>query len=664
MSITSVIKTELTGSDVHFAGTQFRQASFHLKSNMRMFAFAVVAMFVFHQVPGCLSSCSIIGSVANCAFQNLQWIPSLPPNITHLYLEMNHIGEINATSLSGLEMLQVLDLGHQYSSLVIQNNAFSRQRHLRKLELGFNTRLQLEPQAFLGLSGLQSLHLDYCSLQESILKENYLKPLSSLETLNLFGNQIKRLQPSMFFSNMTHLKHLNLKLNRINKICEPDLAAYQGKQFESLNLDSNNLQAIGISFRTLDLSHNGFSIGKLKLFFKAIEGTKISHLKLSGHIGKGFSFSNLLDVDKSTFECLRTSSISILDLSKNRIFALQKRVFSPLPEAQVIDLSGNQLNQIHKNAFEGQEHLKTLNLSHNLLGDIRAHSFAPLRNLHVLDLSYNHIGVFGYRVFSGLLSLEVLNLTGNSLRKFGFPSTLPSLTYLNLYDNKLTFAAVDSITAFAPNVTYLNIQTNRVENLQGVYIFMTKLKKLQHLFYGGNPIKWCTMNTQASEKKESGVKVLDLHSSNLQSIWAQGKCLDLFEGLCHLVCLSLSSNNLRSLPEGIFKGLTSLLDMNLSFNTLTYLQPDAFPQSLKLLNLANNFIASPDPASFRTLSVLNLKINRFHCNANLTNFLMWIKETNVTFLSPVEEFRCEFPIAFYKVPLLDYSIQLLGTGST
>ncbi|XP_061125952.1 toll-like receptor 5 [Syngnathus typhle] len=644
---------------------------------MKIFAFFLV-IFVFKKVPGCLSSCSITGSVANCAFKNLHWIPPLPPNITHLYLEMNHIHEINSTSLSGLEMLQVLDLGHQYSALVIQNNAFIRQRHLRKLVLGFNAELQLEPEAFLGLSSLQSLYLDYCSLDESILKENYLKPLFSLETLDLFGNRMKRIQPSMFFSNMTHLKHLNLKLNRIKKICEPDLAAFRGKQFKSLNLDSNNLQAMfnenfdahtcgnpfrGISFGTLDLSHNGFSIDELRLFFKAIDGTRISFLKLSGHIGKGFSFSNLLDMDRSTFEGLRNSSINMLDMSKNRIFALQQEVFNPLSQTEVIDLSQNQVNQIHRNAFEGQEHLKKLNLSHNLLGDIRAHSFAPLKNLKVLDLSYNHIGIFGYQSFSGLFRLEVLNLTGNSLREFGFPSTLPSLSYLNLNDNKLTFAAVNTITTFAPNVTYLNIQNNKVENLQGVYIFLTHLKKLQHLVFGGNPIKWCTMNIQASEKKHSAVKVLDLHSSNLQLIWSRGKCLDLFEGLNHLVELRLSSNNLRSLPNGIFKSLPSLLGMDLSSNPLTYLQPDAFPKTLKLLNLANNFIASPNPTLFRTLSILNLNMNRFHCDSNLINFLKWTRETNVTFLSPVEDLRCEFPIAFYKVSLLDYYTHLHGTGS-
>ncbi|XP_019746274.1 toll-like receptor 5 [Hippocampus comes] len=680
MSITSEIKAQRSDSDVYFADTQRLRQELHLRINMmRIFAFAVVVNVVLQTVPGCLSSCSIKGSVANCALKKLRWIPSLPPNITHLYLEMNHIGEINATSLSGLEMLQELDLGLQYSTLVIRNDAFRRQRRLRKLVLGFNTRLQLEPRAFSGLSTLQSLHLDYCSLDESILKENYLEPLSALETLDLFGNRIKRLQPSMFFSNMTHLRRLNLKLNRVNKICEADLAAFRGKQFESVNLDSNNLKAMfdesfdpdacgnpfkGISFGTLDLSHNGFSIGNFKLFFKAIEGTRIAHLKLSGHIGRGFSFSNLLDVNRSTFEGLGNSSVSMLDLSKNRIFALQDGVFKPLSEIQVIDLSQNRLNQIHKNAFEGLEHLKKLDLSNNLLGDIRAHSFAPLKNLKVLDLSCNHIGVLGYQAFRGLFHLEVLNLTGNSLKEFGFPSALPSLSYLSLNDNKLTFAAVDTIAAVAPNVTYLDIRNNRVENLQGAYIFLTKLKKLQHLFFGGNPIKWCAINTQVSEKKQSNVKVFDLHSSNLQSLWSQGKCLDVFEGLHHLLSLTLSSNNLRSLPKGIFQSLPSLLELDLSSNALTYLRPDAFPKSLKFLNLANNFIASPDPALFRSLSALNLNLNRFHCDSNLTNFLMWMKETNVTFASPVEDFRCEFPLAFYQASLWDYFTQLLGTGST
>lgn len=625
-------------------------------------------------MPGCFPSCLIKGSVANCGSQNLRRVPPLPPHITHLYLEMNHIGEINATSLSGLEKLQELDLGRQYVPLVIRNNSFSGQRRLRRLVLGFNIGLRLEPKAFVGLSGLQTLHLDYCSLKESILEENYLEPLSSLETLDLFGNQIKRLQPSMFFANMTNLKHLNLKLNTIDKICESDLVGFQGKHFQILNLDSVLFKAMssesfdwqkcgnpfrGMSFQILDLSYNRFSVGKLKQFFRAIEGTKISHLKLSGHMGKGFSFNNLPDPDHSTFEGLKNSSVLALDLSKNRIFALQQGIFGQLKEVAIIDVSQNRVNQIHRNAFEGlRGHLKMLNLSHNLLGEIHSYTFASLTNLRVLDLSHNHIGALGYGSFSGLPNLKALYLTGNSLRELGFPASLPSLDDLLLNDNKLTPSSASSVTRFARNIKLLNIQDNRLTNLEDVNTFLTQLKDLQSLFYGGNSIRWCTLSRRVSGIGLNNLQVLDLQSSSLQSIWSQGRCLNLFDNLGHVIALNLSFNALQSLPQGIFKGLTSVVVMDLSSNTLTYLQPDVLPKSLKVLNLSNNFIGSPDPAAFSSLSFLDLKANRFHCDPNLKSFLTWVNKTNVTLLNPVEELRCEFPSSFYNVPLLDFSTQV------
>ncbi|XP_068609636.1 toll-like receptor 5 [Brachionichthys hirsutus] len=626
---------------------------------------AVIGLFL--QVSGS-SSCLIAGSVADCSSQKRSRIPPLPPHITHLYLQMNHISEINATSLSGLEELQELDLGFQRVPLVIRSNAFSGNRRLRKLVLGFNVNLRLEPGAFAGLSGLEALFLDYCRLQDSILKENYLEPLSSLETLDLFGNRIKRVQPAMFFVNMTRFKRLNLKLNQIDRLCEPDLAAFQGKHLEVLNLDSVRFKATsrgafswqkcgnpfrGMSVQRLYLSNNGLTVGQLEQLFRAIDGTKIAHLKMSGHIGRGLSFSNLPDPDRGTFEGLRNSSIRTLDLSKNRIFALQPGVFGPLDEVEIIDVSQNRVNQIHKNAFEGLAgHLKVLNLSNNLLGEIYAHSFASLTNLKVLDLSYNHIGALGFRSFSGLPHLGALFLTGNSLRELGFPSSLPGLTDLRLDDNKLTSSPVRALAQFASNLKYLNIGDNRLTELGDLNPLLAEVKALETLFYGGNSIRWCVSKSAIGL---NSLTVLDLHGSSLQSFWSRGKCLDLFDNLGRLAGLNLSSNALRTLPKAVFKGLSSLVELDLSFNTLTYLQADVLPQSLKLLHLSNNFIASPDPAAFRSLLFLDLKMNRFHCDANLQGFLTWMSQTNVTFLSPVEDFRCEFPSGSYDVPLLDYS---------
>ncbi|XP_037305963.2 toll-like receptor 5 [Pungitius pungitius] len=636
---------------------------------MWMLSLQVVVVSVLLQVPGCFPSCLILGSVANCGFQNLHWIPPLPPHITHLYLEMNHIHEINSTSLSGLEELQALDLGLQYVPLVIRNHAFSGQRRLRRLVLGFNAGLQLEPLAFIGLSGLQSLHLDYCSLQASILKENYLEPLSSLETLDLFANKIKRLQPSMFFTNMTNLKVLNLKLNQIDRICRSDLVGFQGKNFTVLNLASVGLKAMfkehfdwqecgnpfrGMSFQTLDLSHNAFSVSGSKRFFTAIKGTEISNLKLSGHMGKGFSHNNLPDPDHGTFVGLNGSSVRTLDLSNNRIFALQEGVFRPLEEVAIIDVSRNKLNQIHRHAFEGLEgHLRMLNLSHNLLGEIHSYTFDSLTNLRVLDLSYNHIGVLGYGSFSGLPQLKALYLTGNSLRDLGFPASLPRLDYLMLNDNKLESLPVSALARFAGNVMHLDIKDNRLTNLGDVTTLLTHLKRL---FYGGNTIQWCTLSGRVSAVGSSNVQTLDLHSSSLQSMWSQGRCLNLFDNLGRVIALNLSFNALQSLPRGLFKGLASVAEMDLSFNSLTYLPPDVLPNSLKVLNLSNNFVASPDPVAFRFLSFLDLKMNRFHCDSNLKGFLTWLKKTNTTLLSPVAELRCEFPSALYNVSLLDFSV--------
>uniref|UniRef100_A0A3P9JI24 Toll-like receptor 5 n=1 Tax=Oryzias latipes TaxID=8090 RepID=A0A3P9JI24_ORYLA len=635
-----------------------------------MWRLHLISIYLFLQQPECITSCLTSGSVVYCAFQNLRWVPLLPPNTTHLYLEMNRIGEINASSLSGLEELQELDLGSQRVPLLIRDNAFSRQRRLRRLVLGFNPGVRLEPLAFSGLSALHKLDLSSCGLNGSVLSDAYLQPLRSLETLDLFGNRIKKLQPSLFFTNMTNLTAVNLKMNSVGQICEPDLAAFRGKHFRFFSLNSVSLTQMsslhfdwrkcgnpfrGMSIQDLDLSHSMLGVQNLKLLFRAMEGTKISHLKLSGHMGRGFSFENLPDPERSTFEGLCNSSVLSLSLSKNRIFALQPGVFHALREVRSIDLSHNRLNQIRRNAFQGlQTNLKVLNLSHNLLGEVYRHTFASLEVLQILDLSHNHIGAVGYRSFSGLPNLKVLNLQGNSLRDLGSPASLPHLDYLILDDNKIT--SVNGLTRFARNVSHLSIQDNRIANVGDIYALANQLERLSSLLFGGNAVKWCTLGPQAAPNT---VKHLDLHDSSLQFVWDQGKCWNLFDHFGNVVSLDLSTNQLRALPQNAFCGLTSVESVDLSSNALTYLQPGALPKTLRSLDLSGNFLASPDPEIFRSLSVVGLSMNRFLCSPELRSFLTWLNQTNVTFLGPVKELRCEFPSDLHSVPLLDYSAHLM-----
>ncbi|KAK5853305.1 hypothetical protein PBY51_007103 [Eleginops maclovinus] len=80
-------------------------------------AIQLVFIGVYLQVPTCYPSCELHGLVANCPSRNHYWVPALPPNITHLYLEMNYISEINSSSLRNYDQLQQLDLGMQKSFL-------------------------------------------------------------------------------------------------------------------------------------------------------------------------------------------------------------------------------------------------------------------------------------------------------------------------------------------------------------------------------------------------------------------------------------------------------------------------------------------------------------------------------------------------------------------
>ncbi|XP_034018791.1 toll-like receptor 5 isoform X2 [Thalassophryne amazonica] len=631
----------------------------------------LVLIGVYLQVQRCYPSCTLYTLVANCASQGHFWVPTLPPFITHLYLEFNYISELNSTSLAGLEHLQQLDLGKQHVPLIIRNEAFARQKSLTRLVLGDNMGLKLEPKAFAGLFSLQNLYLDHCGLTESILTESYLQPLFSLTKLDLFGNKIQKLQPGKFFVNLTEFTELNLKLNQIQMLCEEDLVGFRGKYFKLLNLDSNHLFRIfdgsfdwdrcgnpfrGMGFHMLDLSTNSFSITATRLFLKLIEGTPIGHLIMHGYMGKGFSHDNLADPDNSTFEGLARSGVRILDISKNDIFSLQRAIFSHLSDVMIIDLYKNKINRINRNAFDGlQGHLLLLNLSSNLIGEIHSYTFTNLTQLLLLDLSYNHIGVLGYKAFSSLPNLKNLFLTGNSLRNLGHPATLPNLKILLLADNKLNAASLSSIIALGKSSIMVDISDNKLNNLEDIYVILTQFKDLQYFYFGGNVIKWCTLNQNVAIPRVNHLKDLDLHDSSLQVIWAQETCLDIFDHLKSLLWLNLSSNSLATLPQGIFSGLRSVVVIDLSFNALTYFQHDVFPPSLQTLHLLNNFLASPDPATFQSLSSISLMGNRFHCDCKLERFLRWLETTNVTFTSPIEEYRCEFPADVYNLPLLNYS---------
>ncbi|CAB1340191.1 unnamed protein product, partial [Coregonus sp. 'balchen'] len=204
------------------------------------------------------------------------------------------IAACTTVSTSGLSAASIHYLC-VYECKLHQTNTFQRLANLVKLYLGHNSRLQNEQYGFVGLSNLRTLSLYNCDLTETVLQGDYLRPLVSLEMLDLYGNHMKIIQPALFFVNMIDFQELNVTLNRMTCICEEDLLGFQGKQFRLLDLSSIQLNSMtqygfdwkicrnplrNMSMEILDLSSNGFNVDKAKQFFNTIRGTKIHHLIL------------------------------------------------------------------------------------------------------------------------------------------------------------------------------------------------------------------------------------------------------------------------------------------------------------------------------------------------------------------------------------------------
>ncbi|TSQ23952.1 Toll-like receptor 5 [Bagarius yarrelli] len=604
------------------------------------------------------SKCFIKDDKAFCFLRNLYEVPVLPPNITYLDLSLNSISEIHEKSFSGLEELQILLIQQQERRLVLRKNAFNGLSKLIKLDLAYNTDLQVDPGAFNGLSDLQILNLTECKLNDSILSGDYLRPLVSLKQLSLAGNNIHQIRPASFFVNMSKLHTVDFSHNWIYSFCEDDLFHFQGKHFTLLKLHNIKMTDMNpywdswnkcgnpfrnMSMTVLDLSLNSFSVDMAVLFFRAIRGTKIDSLVLSysDSMGKGVWYDNMKDPDRNTFMDLAESGVKALDLSKANIFTLKQSVFSYMPDLVEISLAENLINQIEKDAFYGLDNLKTLNLSHNLLDKIYTDTFKNLGSLETLDLSNNNIRMLMSQSFQGLSKLTSLFLSENVLQSLHTLANLPSLKILYIDNNKIQ--SLYGLPTQARNVTTLNLQYNKLSNVESFYIMLVEFPHIEKIYLGGNIFSWCFLNSNYLVSPTNNLQFLDLHMTGVQNLWLQGKCLDMFDQLHQLQMLFLYNNDIQSLPENIFRGLTSLNLLDLSFNSLTYIPAGIFPESLRELSLTFNHLGSVDPQAFSTLTAINLLGNRFLCDCGLVDLQTWLNDTDVQVFPPAEELMCEFP---------------------
>ncbi|XP_043914011.1 toll-like receptor 5 [Protopterus annectens] len=599
------------------------------------------------------SPCKIKGTTVNCTEKNLTEVPSVPNDTAELILNFNWIQEVSQTFFPKLQQLTVLYLADQHTKRVsIRKEAFKNVLHLIYLDLSGNMILVLDPDAFVGLTYLSHLSLGYAGLNSSILETDYFHDLVSLETLNLHGNNIDQLKLNPLFSNLSFFHTLNLTQNKLYDICESDMSSLQGKKSFLLDISGNQLYHMkqdnrtkecpnpfwNIFFDRIGLADNKLSTDALQQILSLIRGTIMHHVILcSNRIGKGYGIQST-DPDIQTFTGFANSLVKILDLSNCFIVSLNTGVFNKLSHLEQLFLEGNRIFIIQEDAFSGLYNLKMLDLSRNLFGEIYDYTFRGLDNIMHINLSVNSIGFIQKNTFDST-HLQTLDLNNNAISTLHFELT--NVTCFNVSSNKISSKSIYPM----PCAAQIDFSRNVFKDLE-IFATIMGCSQVQRIWLNENKLSMCFLK-RFKISVNNQLLFLDLSKNNLGLIWNAYVCLDMFQNLGKLETLNLSHNSLTFLPQVIFGGLLSLKELCLSFNKLFDFTYAIFPNTLIRLDISYNQLMVPNPDVFSFIPVINLGENPYVCQCSLEDFVIWVKENNIS----TEHMYCTFPLHLYKSPL-------------
>ncbi|XP_048360393.1 toll-like receptor 5 [Sphaerodactylus townsendi] len=572
---------------------------------------------------------------ANCQGQSHNTVPEVNPSIQVLLLNFNLFSAILNSTLPEMDSLQMLSFGKQLGgSLFVGERAFQNVAGITFLDLGGNMNITLHPAAFAGLTKLEVLLLDVNGFDEKVLERRYFQDLVSLKRLDLSGNHIQRLRPDPTFQQLGKLSFLQLKLNRIERICGDDLQHLKGHHLALLDLASNRLRYHhtctnpfhNITLETLDISSNPWNVMQVEQFFTSLNGTWIQKLRMqhSGAIGSSFGFRNLKDISVRTFSGLHDSGTFSLYMSHGFLNGTPPFCLLGQPSDSTSCTEVNQITKIHDGAFIKLNQLHVLDLSNNLLGELYTKALRSLRSspLHHLILKSNHIGIVQQDALVGLDFLQILDLQDNALSQVP-KGKLPSLQRLMLGQNRIKDAW--GIEDLSQNLTHLDLSSNHLSDLGQLWEQLGKIPSLLFLNLSNNHLARCFRIREGPIH----LRELDLSHNNLAGVWKAGQCMGIFHHLERLMVLNLSSSNLKALPKGLFQGLESLQTLDLSENLLPLLPEEVFLglQSLRTLSLRGNPMMTLTPSIFQPLvllQTLDLQDLTLLCHCGLADLKTWL----------------------------------------
>ncbi|KAM8804832.1 immunoglobulin superfamily member 10 [Eudromia elegans] len=149
------------------------------------------------RVPACprLCACPAPGAV-HCPFRYFSAVPArIPAGARRINLGYNSLLQLTEKDFSGLEKLELLML-HSNEINSIPDKVFRDLHSLQVLKMSYNKVRVLQRDAFHGLKSLARLHMDHNRIE--FVHPNVFYGLTSLRLVHLEGNLLKQLHPDTF----------------------------------------------------------------------------------------------------------------------------------------------------------------------------------------------------------------------------------------------------------------------------------------------------------------------------------------------------------------------------------------------------------------------------------------------------------------------------------
>ncbi|XP_022722208.1 receptor-like protein 12 [Durio zibethinus] len=531
-------------------------------------------------------------------------------NLEVLDLSSNLFKNDTFAFLSGLSSLKSLNMGDNQLQGSIDIEGLNNLTNLKNLDLSSNRIERFQPSKQGKEMQLRMTNLEVLDLSSNLFKNDtfaFLSGLPSLKSLNMGDNQLQGSIDIEGLNNLTNLKNLDLRSNRIESF-QP---SKQGKE----------IQLRMINLEVLDLTNNLFKNGTFAFLsgLPSLKSLNMGDNQLQGSIDiEGLNnLTNLKNLDLSSNRIesfqpskqgkeiqLRMINLEVLDLTNNLFKNGTFAFLSGLPSLKSLYMGDNQLQGSIDIEDSGRQlnltHLEEFDLSGNLIKDSIFALLSGLSNLKYLDISSNQLnGSIDMKDLGAFINLEELDMSSNDLNEF-VACKVKTFYLRENYLNK-TMAAQDQELHVWNNVEEIFLDLSYLDNniLQSIGVF-------------------------------SSLKTLSLFSCGLMgSLPNQGWC-----DLRNLEKLDIHWNALEGILPYCLGNLTSLRELDISYNQFTgNLTPLANLSSLRYVSVSRNHFQISMP---------------FLSQANLPNLKVLLGDENnmvtepISFHTSIPKFQLNF----------------------